>query len=204
MSRVSETERISVQAGFTLLEILVALAVFALASMIAYRGLDAATSTKSILDQEIRFWRELGLVFDRMEIDLFQSLPHPLYENDEMLPPMRGNSSSTGKTFFFELVRQDGERSPIRVLYSCDQGNLMLRVSPVNHKVSTEEGSSIGRIQNTPLLRAVESCDVAFLNANNAWFGMWPGEQIQAKPRAIRIHLAFAGRGRFERIFYMP
>ena len=71
--------------GFTLLEILVALAIFALASVIAYGGLDSVTSTKSALDWEIRFWRELGLVFDRMEADFLQSVPHPLRDGPELL-----------------------------------------------------------------------------------------------------------------------
>ena len=47
--------RIKPQGGFTLIEILVALAVFAIASLIAYRGLDAVASTKGALDREIRF-----------------------------------------------------------------------------------------------------------------------------------------------------
>ena len=194
------------QAGFTLLEVLVALSIFAAASMIAYRALDIATTTKSALDQEIRFWRELGQVFDRMESDLLQSTPHPLSgdDNTPLLPPMRGGNSG-GHSFFIELVRQDENRSPIHTLYLCDQGRLTLHVSPVPISLDDDSaGIAPRQEQTTPLLRSIESCDAAFLNAGHAWLEHWPGEQIQARPRAVRIRIAFNGHGQFERIFLVP
>jgi general secretion pathway protein J len=193
--------------GFTLLEILVALAIFALASVIAYSGLDSVASTKSALDKEIRFWRELGLVFDRMEADFLQSVPHPLRDAPELLlPPLRGgNILSNGESvgFFVELIRQDENRAQVRVRYLCEEGRLTLRVSTVNLFGVVQEDNT-ARASDTPLLQAVERCETAFLSAANAWLGEWPGNQALARPRAIRIRLALAGHGAFERTFHMP
>ena len=61
--------------GFTLLEVLIAIAVFAVVAALAYRGLDQVATNKAHLDQEMRFWRELGLVMDRMEADFVQVVP---------------------------------------------------------------------------------------------------------------------------------
>ena len=58
MSRANSATR--AQRGFALLEILVALTIFAISSVIAFGGLNAVISTKSALDRDIHFWRELG------------------------------------------------------------------------------------------------------------------------------------------------
>jgi general secretion pathway protein J len=212
MSRASRTETVPAEGGFTLLEILVALAIFALASVIAYSGLDSVASTKGSLEKEIRFWRELGMVFDRMEADFLQSVPHPLRDNQEvLLPPLRGgkagNSDVDSGGFFIELIRQDESRAQVRVLYLCEQGRLMLRVNTVSLFGTTggtggETGA--GQIIDMPLLQAVERCEMAFLSVSNAWLAEWPGNQALARPKAILIRLALAGHGSFERVFYMP
>ena len=203
MWRGSRTDRSGEQAGFTLIEVLVALTVFAIASVIAYRGLDAVASTKSALDREIRFWRELGLVFDRMEADVGQSVPHPLQGGPATLTaPLRG-ASAVDNGFFLELARQDGNRPPVHVRYSCDHGELALSVSPLRPSVIRNEAEAAA-LQPTLLLHPIEHCEMAFLNAGNAWLSDWPGEQTATRPRAIRVRLTLGGRGQFERLFYLP
>ncbi|MBS1229315.1 MAG: type secretion system protein GspJ [Proteobacteria bacterium] len=199
MSRASRTER--TQRGFTLLEILVALAIFAIASAIAYSGLNAVASTKSSLDQEIRFWRELGQVFDRMEMDFTQTLPHLLRaDSGELLPPLSARTAEAGG-FLIELSRHDAERSPVHVVYRCDNGVLSLSVEPINRNQTTTATSAAPVY---PLLRNVDDCTAAYLDANNAWRSAWPGDQAQIRPRAIRIRLSLVGRGQFERVYYLP
>ncbi len=203
MWRASRTDRSTEQAGFTLIEVLVALTVFAIASVIAYRGLDAVASTKSALDREIRFWRELGLVFDRMETDVGQSVPRPLQVTPTTLTaPLRGGSA-VDNGFFLELARQDGNRPPVYIRYSCDHGELTLSLSPLRPSVIRSEAESAA-LQPTVLLHPVEHCEMAFLNSANAWFTDWPGEQTITRPRAIRVRLTLGGRGQFERLFYLP
>lgn len=197
----SRTERS--QRGFTLLEILVALAIFALASAIAYSGLNAVASTKSSLDKEIRFWRELGQVFDRMEIDFTQTVPHLLRaDNGELSPPLRAGSTETGG-FFIELARADVERSPVHVVYRCDRSVLSLCVEPIN--ASPSQSAALATAAPAyPLLDNVDDCEAALLDVNNSWRPLWPEEQTQVRPRAIRIRLTLAGRGKFERVYYLP
>ena len=201
MLLASRTERL--QRGFTLLEILVALAIFALASAIAYSGLNAVASTKSSLDKEIRFWRELGQVFDRMEIDFTQTVPHLLLaDNGELSPPLRAGSTETGG-FFIELARADAERLPVHVVYRCDRGVLSLRVGPINASPS-QSGALATAVPVYPLLENVDDCEAALLDASNSWRPLWPEAQTQVRPRAIRIRLTLAGRGKFERVYYLP
>ncbi len=126
MWRASRTDRLGGQAGFSLIEVLVALAVFAIASVIAYRGLDAVASTKSALDLEIRFWRELGLVFDRMEVDVGQSVPHPIQAAPTtLIAPIRGGSAAD-PGFSLDRSRPGGNRWPVPGEPGCDREGVWL------------------------------------------------------------------------------
>ena len=207
MSRARRTERPAAPPlilapagrGFTLIEVLVALVIFAIASVIAYSGLHAVASVKGSLDREIRFWRELGQVFDRMEMDLLQILPHRARAADgRLLAPLQGSRGEEdgGDGFVVELSRHDEERTPLRVAYQCAQGVLTLRLYPIN-------GPQASAPVHT-LLRDVERCDLAYLGSDLSWLAAWPGGETAIKPRAIRVRLTLAGRGQFERLYYLP
>ena len=197
MSRASSATR--AQRGFTLLEILVALTIFAISSVIAYSGLNAVISTKSALDRDIHFWRELGQVFERMEMDFVQILPQLFRGADgAVIPPLRGERPDDSE-FIIELTRHDEERIPLHVIYRCAQGTLSLSLEPVTGR-ATASGAPM--IHN--LLQDVEQCDAAYLGVNNSWLSAWPADSLALKPRAIRIRLSLAGRGQFERLYYLP
>ena len=208
------TDTSSAQRGFTLLEILVALAVFSIAAAIAYKGLDAVIASKQAMEREIRFWRETGLVFERMETDFMQIVPRAFQNTPNRFQPVLQGEVSERGGFQVELSRSDGERTPLRIAYQCDNGELTMRLLPINHlvkrTVQTTQEQSPGQTgqtgQNTAhvLLRGVERCELAYLGANNAWLSAWPGQEKRVKPLGIRVRLTLAGRGTFERLFYLP
>src|SRR5258707_2706165 len=57
-------------AGFTLVELLVALAIFAIVTGFAYRGLNAMLESREALERESRKWRDVALFVGRIERDL--------------------------------------------------------------------------------------------------------------------------------------
>ena len=68
----------TVARGFTLLELLVAITVLAVVSMIAWRGLDSLVSTRERLEPEVDEVRSLLTTFGQMERDLTQ-VPNPAF-----------------------------------------------------------------------------------------------------------------------------
>ena len=71
--------RKSFKAGraFTLVELLVALAIFALISAFAYRGLTVLLDSREGLDRDARKWRDLALFVGRFERDVQAVLDRP-------------------------------------------------------------------------------------------------------------------------------
>lgn len=69
---------VTVARGFTLLELLVAITVLAVVSMIAWRGLDSLVSTRERLEPEVDEVRSLLTTFGQMERDLTQ-VPNPAF-----------------------------------------------------------------------------------------------------------------------------
>jgi general secretion pathway protein J len=61
--------------GFTLVELLVALAIFAVLAAFAYRGLNAMLESRAALEVESRKWRDVALFVGRIERDLNAVLP---------------------------------------------------------------------------------------------------------------------------------
>jgi len=74
--------------GFTLVELLVALAIFALMSGFAYRGLTAMLDARAALAKESRKWRDTALFVGRVERDLAAALPRSANKATTPLAPL--------------------------------------------------------------------------------------------------------------------
>lgn len=111
----------SVARGFTLLELLVAITVLSVVSMIAWRGLDSLVSTRERLEPEVDEVRSLLTTFGQMERDLTQ-VPNPAFlglatsplnirivDGDQMIELARVASASLDRatevqTVFYRIV----------------------------------------------------------------------------------------------------
>lgn len=184
--------------GFTLIEILVALTVFSIMALVAYQGLERMTGIKLHLDQEMRFWRDLTRVFDRIETD-FTQLSSRSWRNaaGKVQPPLLSSKKDDGSVQT-EFIRLDGNRTPMHLAYRCQNKILSLLVWP-GLDISTSQQS-----QEHILLTDVETCEISFLNQQNAWVADWRDEAAKVRPRGIRIKLEFANRGKFERVIALP
>lgn len=64
-------------AGFTLIELMIAIAITAMLGVIGYRALDAATASQQRLAAELDRWRDIGRFVQRAEADLWQLTGRP-------------------------------------------------------------------------------------------------------------------------------
>lgn len=185
----------SAERGFTLIEILVALAVFTVIALISYRGLDTVLNAKSRVDTEMRFWRDMGLVFDRIETDFSQiSTVKRIDSSGQIRPPLRAGNLSDQK--LFEMTRFDGAREPVHVAYRLKEQKLELLLWKSNAK-----GEEIATPDVHLLIDGIEACRVSYLDSKGKWSETWKGDGTETRPQGVRVELQVAGRGTFERMF---
>jgi len=193
--------------GFTLLELLVAIGIFALVSAIAYGSLARFMDDRARLDTEHNFWRGLALAFSRMEDDLSEARERTIRDTIGFKQPaFRGQPTDTRSTGSpsLEFTRggvltfDSGARSDLqRVAYRLtDDGVLKRLVWPV-----LDLGPQTTPLEQT-LLTDVEDFRVRFYGPNGAWLDFWPATGVNdILPHGVEITLKLKGRGEFKRLF---
>ena len=74
--------RLVAQRGFTLIEVMVALMIFALLTGVAYRGLDAVLNANARVEQETDKWSTLALAFLNVQQALAAAVDRPIRDRD--------------------------------------------------------------------------------------------------------------------------
>lgn len=192
--------------GFTLLEVLVALGVFAIVALLAWKGLDLMTTAKARLDAEMRRWRELELVFERVNMDLTQIAPRNWIDsNDKVRSPIQGSFNSDGTVCQLDLVRFGNDNEPIHPRYRVADGRMTLQYIPFAYSAAASSPAQ-GEPQTWTLLDGVSHCELLFIDENNNTVKQWPKEDLadMARPHGLRLRLTLDGRGSFEKVYYIP
>ena len=194
------------QEGFTLLEVLVALAVFAIVAGLAYRGLDSIATTRARLDQEMRMWRRLELVFERVNLDVTQIAPRSWKDsNNKERSAVQGTTSTTGTECQLDVLRFGPDRMPVHVRYRLKDDQFLLDLI-ADADTLVNSASDAAHYGSNVLLDHVERCEMSFLDSSNGWQSHWPVSNAsdRVRPQGIRLRLTLAGKGQFERVYYLP
>jgi general secretion pathway protein J len=175
-------------AGFTLIEILIALAILGLIAVLGYRAVSSLTESEARLSVESERWRGLDALFARLESDMRLAQPRD--------------------------VRSGAATEPAWLAQKDDAGNALLRVARAGPEFSLEPGSAgqrIGyRLRNgavevlywphldqaasaTPaayaLAGGISRFEIAYLDNRGGWHDRWPLLGESPLPRAARIQL---------------
>jgi len=192
--------------GFTLLELLVALAIFALIAAAIYNSLAMMITTSTRLDEAGKSLRELQNTMRIMGRDLTQVIDRPIRGGyDEELPALRwpGHDNQLEMT-------SAGRSNPLRqsrcslqrVAFRVKDGRLERLVWPVLDQAQ----DSTPFVQ--PLMSGVSSLEVSFQTGQGQISPDWPPAipppGSTALPRAVRVVMEVKGWGRLERLFLLP
>lgn len=193
-------------AGLTLIELLIAVAIFGVLSVTAYAGLNRMLDQRAQLEREREFWRDLSLAFVRLSDDLSHARRRTVRDNaGEPLPALRGQPTdprALGEPAL-ELTRGGeplygaGSRPDLRrVAWRLREGKLERLTWPV-----LDRGPVTAPVE-TAVLAGVEAFDLRFIAEGGASSPTWPPTaQIALLPRAVEVNLSLAGRARFTRLF---
>ncbi len=184
--------------GFTLLEILIALAIVATLAVLGYRALAAMTQSESRLAAEAGRWRTLDQFFARLEGDLREAIPRSARLGDSREPAWLGTVDGNGNAaLVFSRAGPEFNLEPgsagQRIAYRMRAG-----------VIEVLYWSSYDRARDTqpsvyPLLSDVASFRLTYLGKNGTWFANWPVVGDADVPRAARVELVLANGESIER-----
>ncbi len=179
--------------GFTLIEMLVAVAIFAVMAALAYAGLDAVLRQRGVLEQHYRELHALQRAYQVMQRDFSQAAPRGV--RDELggpLPALRGDPS--GRVV---ALTRAGYPNPAGVRRSQ---LLRVRYALQDHKLERVQFPVLDRAPVPApapdvLLRGVRSLELRYLGDRGDWRLSWPppGGQATVLPRAVEITLRVDG-----------
>ena len=198
------------QRGFTLIEVLVALTIFALMSVLAYRGLSAVMQTREHLTEDNRRWRDIALTVAQLEQDLSQAVQRPVRDSgDLLLPALLGNPQPTradeAQLSFSRmgLAWQTGVLADVqRHGYRLNNGTLEQWVWPVLDQAPRSEPAV------NVLLERVNRFELRYLDASGNWQTRWPLPGVAAAtatlPAALEMVIELDGGTTVTRMFALP
>lgn len=193
--------------GFTLLELLVALAIFGLLATMSYSGLQTVMTQQSQTEVAADRLSELQKLYLIMQRDIEQVVQRPIRDEygDEQ-PPLAG-----GETL--QLTRA-GWRNPTgrqrsslqRVAYAYEDDRLVRYTWSVLDRAQDSEPL----IQ--ALTEAVESLQIRYLGADNEWKEQWPDTAAvidpaiapSSFPRVVEVTVEHENYGPIVWLFQLP
>lgn len=195
-------------AGFTLLELLVALSIVALISVMAYGGLRTVLETRQHVEAQANRMQELQTALLIIGRDLGQMVPRGIRdEYGDQQPAL--HTASLGPQLL-EFTR-GGWRNPTaiargelqRVAYGLEQESLQRSSWQVLDRAQ----------DSTPyrgeLLSGVRALSLRYMDGEGAWHEQWPPELSTGltepgMPRAMEWLLELEDLGEFRRLFVLP
>lgn len=186
--------------GFTLLEVLIAISIFALIGLGAYRLLTTVTSTHDRVRTAVDEFSELGRAMTFIERDLYQVTARPVRdEYGETLPAFMAG----GGVYPLEFTRT-GWNNPAglprsnlqRVAYDVDdEGRLIRYFWRVLDRA--EDSEPIDQV----LINDIRDFRVRLFNAEGEARDSWSDPGIPPLPTAVEVTLSTEAVGEVRRLF---
>lgn len=185
--------------GFTLVEALLALAIFGVIAVLAYRATAELTEGEARLSAEAQRWRALESLFSRFEADIRQAVPRGVRAGAQREPAWLATIGSGQSALVFTRAGSEYHAEPAaagqRVGYRWRDGTIELAYwAQLDHPADA-------RPVLFPLLTDIASFRLDYLARDGGWRDSWPLLGEDDLPRAVRLTLTLADGARIERAF---
>ena len=195
------------ESGFTLIEILIALAVFAILASITSSTLYYAFNTRTRVNEQSERLSALQLAISILQQDISQTAERAIRGNDMRLFPI-----FTGRPDYVEFTR-DGDVNPgsiekrstlKRIALVCQNDSLLRRtwdtLDPFDRNTHADK----------VLISHLSDCHFGYLNQSLQVFPEWRADAVnqdqnkESLPKAIQVNLNVKKLGELNLLFTIP
>ena len=185
--------------GFTLIEALLALAIFSVIAVLSYRATASMAEGEAHLSAEAQRWRTLESLFTRLEADIRQAIPRGARAGAQREPAWVGTTFDGHAALAFtragsEFVQEPGA-SGQRLGYRLNGSTLELAYWPAIDHEATAGPRSILSSAASP------GFDLEYLTRAGLWRNRWPLLGEDDLPRAVKLTLTLDDGSRIDRLF---
>jgi len=194
-------------AGFTLLELLVALAIFSLLAVMSYNGLKIVLNQRADVELQAEALAEVQKVYLILQRDIEQAVPRPVRDEfGDQQPALAGETT-------LQLTRggwsnpAGRQRSTLqRVGYAYEDGQL------VRYSWTVLDRAQDSEPLRQPLIEDLEEMTIRYLTGNGEWQEQWPNPLAEGQaefdtatlPKAVEITLNHEKFGPLIWVFRLP
>lgn len=187
--------------GFTLVEAVVALGLFALMSVTAYEGLNAIIDTRASMETEAERWRDLAAFFNRVDADMKSVADRPVrdeFDNDELpsfsgkLAVMNDDDAKLSFTRMGDGLADGPAATPRRLGYRLRNGKVELVIWPALDR------PPMSRPKTYPVLNNVKEFELRYLGESMEWYDEWNYPTI---PRGVEVVVTLSEGLKARRLF---
>lgn len=187
------TEPRASEAGFTLVELLVALAIFALISVAGVTLLRSGSDTQIAVKDRLEGLSRSNRLYNAMEGDLAQAIARPVRDQaGQPVPAFTENDVGTAGALF-GFVRagwsnfDEAPRAGLqRVAYVLEGGALKRLSWPMLDGAAPADAAI--------LIEKVSAAQLQFRDERGEWRSDWTATDRDALPRAVELRLTLAGK----------
>ena len=181
--------------GFTLPELLVAVALLGIISVLSWRGTDGLQRAISYSELNAGRWKALARGLDRLVLDIRQPSLQPVQAAIGGNSPWIGTHGSSGDDSFV-FIRQPlaAGHAPQQIGYRLAEHRLELLLWPPHGAAP----------QVHTLIEAISRFDVRYLGNDQLWHEKWPAANPTELPKAVSLRVQLDEGGEIERIVAIP
>lgn len=193
--------------GFTLVEVLVAIFIFAIVGAIAMGGYNELVKQSDILAAGAGRTRAVQATMQRLNLDFTSLEPRPVREplGDSLVPALRANARGNDQIAEFTHSSWSNPagvpRSTLqRVSYRLDDKKLIREYWLALDRTMTSEPES------AVLIDQVKRIELRFMDGNRTWHEQWPplgysaADATRLRPIAVEVTLELEDWGELKRL----
>lgn len=188
------------EAGFTLVELLVALAIFALISVAGVTLLRSGSDTQIAVKNRLEDLSRTNRLSNALESDLAQAVARPMRDAAGQPVPAFIQSDTASPGALFGFVRggwsnfDEAPRAGLqRIAYVLDDKALKRLGWPMLDGAAPGEAAT--------LVEDVSAAEVRFRDEAGEWRNDWTATDANALPRAIELRLTIKGKPEQKMLF---